>query len=208
MRTFIFFSLILVFYSCNNPQHSKKQEQETEQKESDSLALQRLTRNLYKWSFERKCFDFEPAKIAPNDTIYHSIDSLNHNACLDEMKATGFFSEDFIDIYDKIKQNIDLCLKDKTFEWIEGYMPPFGNGTDEWCLCQDSPTTDFYEHIIIKKVDFYENTATFIWTWGKGDFERDFEYRIKVKKENNQWKIASMEGFEILYEQIELQMQK
>ncbi|MNJ01584.1 hypothetical protein D3C73_1612620 [compost metagenome] len=70
-----------------------------------------------------------------------------------------------------------------------GELPPFGNGANPWCNCQDNPD-NFWEKIILRDVNFANNLATFNWSWGDG-----FNYKAKAVLANSIWKIDYLEGF-------------
>lgn len=174
----------------NNKQEIKITDS-VDNKQSDSLALLKLTKQLYEWQeFKSKESDFDPLQKEKTDTIYAGIDMIKHKKRLKELQETQFFSKSFIDNYNKIAVKIDKEMKTGNLQWVIGELPTFGNDTNFWCNCQDVPD-NFLNKIWIMNLNITDNTAAYNWSWGEG-----LVYHIKAVKENNSWKIAGMEGFD------------
>jgi hypothetical protein len=191
------FILSLLLIGCN--QADKKTTSSPNQPSTDKPSgivtndkenLQQLVRNLYKWHENKSTQnDFDPT--ADNqDSIYVGLDLNKHEQRLAELKKTNFFSDQFLDNYNKIALTIDEGLKSKKLEWFVGEIPPFGNDTNPWCDCQDNPER-YWESMTIDKITIDNKTATFIWTWGN-----NFKYKVKAIKENDNWKITYLQGFD------------
>lgn len=156
----------------------------------NTAALQQLVRQLYEWHETKSSQnDFEP--MADNqDSAYVGLDLTKHKARVAELQKTGFFSTQFLDNYNRIGLAIDQGLKRKKLEWRVGELPPFGNDANPWCNCQDNPDR-YWQTMTLNTVTADATTATFTWTWGGG-----FTYKGKAIRENGQWKIAYLEGFD------------
>lgn len=176
--------------SCN--QTDTKTTQVTKEKASTSAdekeQIQNLIRQVYKWQ--------ESQKPSNNDMIADSKDSIYIGFNLDqlkldieELKTTGFFSNEFIDNYYKIFTTLDRKLRNKEIEWLVGDLPPFGDNVNPWCNCQDNPD-NYWQTMIIDNIAFESNVATFTWTWGD-----NFQYKARAIKLNDNWKISYLEGF-------------
>jgi hypothetical protein len=162
-----------------------------EESKDDNAELQKRIRDLYEWSETHSSnSDFEPIPDA-QDSAYIGLDLGKHQQRMNELKATNYFSSEFLANYNNIGQKIDQVLKTKKNEWLVGDLPPFGNDANSWCNCQDSPD-NYWKNIIIKNLIMDDNSASFIWTWGD-----NFEYKAKAVKENGVWKIQYLEGFDI-----------
>jgi hypothetical protein len=129
-----------------------------------------------------------------------------HKANLDKLKETGFFATEFIENYNQIILTLDKKLRNKEYgEWIVNDLPPFifANDVNAWTLCQDVPYDnpspwDFVEIIVIS---LNSENGELKWKWGNlkaGTHPswREFDYKFKVTKENNKWKISYLDGFE------------
>lgn len=164
---------------------------EIESQNNDSLELQKLVRDVYKWrETENSKPDFDVYLNDKNDTIYAGLDSKMHKERLKELSKTNLFSQEFLDNYNKIATNIDEKMKKKSAIYYVGELPPFGNDANPWCNCQDNPD-NYWKTLTIKKLNIKGNKADFVWTWGD-----DFEYKTKAKKENSVWEISYLEGFD------------
>jgi hypothetical protein len=187
--TTLIFGLLL--FGCNQAETKTTSvtEEKAQTSAEDKEQIQNLIRQVYKWH--------ETQKPSNNDMITDSKDSIYLGFNLDqlkldieELKATNFFSNEFIDNYNKIYTTLDKKLKNKEFEWLVGDLPPFGNDVNPWCNCQDNPD-NYWQTMTIKKIEFNSNNATFTWTWGD-----NFEYKAKAVKQNDNWKISYLQGFD------------
>ncbi|HQR00689.1 MAG TPA: DUF3828 domain-containing protein, partial [Ferruginibacter sp.] len=80
--------------------------------------------------------------------------------------------------------------------WLTNDLSPFGNDANPWCNCQDYPD-DYWKRLTIRDIKAVGDSAVFSWTWGD-----DLRYRVKAKKENGNWKISYLQGFDFSnYEQ-------
>lgn len=194
--TTVLFPLVL-FSACNqhgNAGASKGKEQETARKSNviDLIGdLHNKVKELYKWNETNSSqVDFEPLLLKEADSVYAGLDLERHKMRINELRETNLFTDQFISNYDKIGLIIDKKLRDKSWVWNVGELPPFGNGANPWCNCQDNPD-NFWEKIILKDVNFANNLATFNWSWGDG-----FNYKAKAVLANGICKIDYLEGFD------------
>lgn len=182
----------LLLAGCNQANNTKHPTAKVKGLNStnDKEDLQRLVRDLYQWHETDSLHeDFEP--IADDqDSIYVGIDLERHKQRLTELKQTGLFAEEFLNNYNKIALTIDRELKSKKLKWSVGDLPPFGNNANPWCNCQDNPD-NYWQTLTINRIAFNNNTTSFIWTWGD-----NFTYKVKALKENNDWKISYLQGFD------------
>jgi len=158
---------------------------------SDSAELKALVVKLLQWHETDHTLDFDPLLKNPKDTIYSGIDWQAHKKRVAELEKTGFFTINFLNNYQNIALHLDKELKQNKTKYVVGELPPYGNDANEWCNCQDYPSNSF-KHLKIVGLKINDNSATFKWTWGDGSF-----YSVKAKKENNSWKIAELEQFNI-----------
>ncbi|MBN8700089.1 MAG: DUF3828 domain-containing protein [Chitinophagales bacterium] len=183
---------LLITTACNNS--GGKQEGISTQ---DSLALTNLVRQAYTWhqtAGDRP--DFEPALNKPGDTAYAGIDWNKHNALRDAIQKSQFFSKDFIDHYQRIAVYMHDEMRSGKTTWLTNDLSPFGNDANPWCNCQDYPD-DYWKRLTIRDIKAAGDSAAFSWTWGD-----DLRYRVKAKKENGNWKISYLQGFDFSnYEQ-------
>ncbi len=158
--------------------------------QSDSVDLNILVIKLLRWHNTDKNSDFEPLLKNSTDTVYTEIDWQIHKKRFVDLAKTNFFSKAFLDNYQKIALHLDKELKQNKIKYIVGDLPPYEH-SNEWCNCQDFPS-NFWTRLKIVALKIDNNSATFKWTWGN-----NFFYSVKAKKENNVWKIAELEKFNI-----------
>lgn len=201
MNLFFIFFLLIVSIACknqNSQNNGKQLPKEIQIIENDSIALETLTRNMYQW-VENNQRDFLPSETQNQNDFFTEIDASIHSENVHLLQKSGFFAQDFINLYNEIAENMNFILQNNIAKWEVGYLSPFSNGANEWCNCQDVPSDDFYQHIIIENIKIKGNSAEFIWRFNvKNHYWGDFSYAVKAKKENNIWKIASLQGFEEL----------
>src|SRR5215471_18026072 len=154
----------------------------------DSLELKTLVIDLLKWHEKDKHADFDFKK---NDSVYVGIDWQKHKARMTELEGTNLFTKHFLDNYQKIALHLDKELRENKEKYYVGDLPPYGNESNEWCNCQDY-LGNIWNVLKIVNLKIKDTTATFKWTWSKG-----FSYSVKATKENNVWKIAELERFNI-----------
>lgn len=162
--------------------------------DTDSAQLAVLVRKLYKWheTDSMKYDGFRPLKANPTDTAFTRIDLDENAKAIEELRQTGLFTEDFLNDYRKIAVRMDKELHDGSSLWADGELSTFGDDVDEWCGCQDFPVDDYWNIIKLTGIKINGNDADFRWTWGDGQ-----SYKVKAKKENGNWKIAYLQGFDM-----------
>jgi hypothetical protein len=189
-----FFTIVslMLFFSCNQPKANQEQAEFNSAitvVSDDKQQLEKLTRSLYEWKETKsRLNDFEPLESAASE-YYRGLDLPKNEQRIAELKSTGLFSDRFIANYRNIAASIDLSLKEKTFEWLKGDLPPFGVDAEIWCNCQDSPE-GYWQDITIKNLKTNGIVATFSWS-----IKNNPDYTIKAAKENNVWKILFLEEY-------------
>ena len=158
---------------------------------SDSLELAKLTKNLLKWHEADILLDFRTVTEYQGDSVYSGIDWDTHITRMKQLSETKFFTEDFLENYQNIAVHLDKELKENPEKYYVGDLPPYGNGANEWCNCQDFPP-DWENHLIIVDLKIDANFVSFKWTWDKECY-----YFIRAQKVDNSWRICYMELFDI-----------
>ena len=156
---------------------------------SDNIKFTNLLRSMYEW-YETKGIKSMDFDVYSKDSLYAGIDSIALRNRLTELQHTDFFSQDFLNNYKKIAQEIDNQLKHGTMKFYKGDLPPYGSEANPWCNCQDNPD-NYWKIIETKNIKINGNSASLSWTWGG-----NFLYRVKLKREHTAWKISYLEGFD------------
>lgn len=132
------------------------------------------------------------------DSVYTGFDFAEHTKNLDKLRASGFFEKGFINNYDKIIKELDRKIKAKEFDtWLVGDLPPFSfaNDADPWCNCQDDPGD--WNTVRVGVNSLNADAGKFFYYFGNGEPKADeYNYKFDAVKENGQWKITYMEGFD------------
>lgn len=164
---------------------------------SDSLALSTLIKNIYSWhQHDTAGVEFVYKADKPTDTVYSGIDWPAHEARLQALEKTNFFSQQFINNHKLLALRIEKDMKQAGPERCTiGDLLDFEPEADLFCNCQDMP--DNYEKAITL-ADFTINadTANFTWSWGNTRGFEPNKYAVTAIKENGHWKVSYLEGFD------------
>lgn len=188
-------SSLVLLSACNQNGNETTSKGIEEVQQGNVTALLQDLRNrtieLYKWNDTKSTHvDFEPLLLKETDSIYAGLDLARHEQRVAELRETNLFTDHFVENYDQIARTIDNKLNDKSRVWNVGELPPFGNGANPWCNCQDNPEK-FWENITLKDVKMINENAAFSWSWGG-----DFDYKVKAILDHGLWKIDYLEGFD------------
>lgn len=157
---------------------------------TDQQQIETLIRKTYEWVETKNSNDDFNAIVNKKGDKYIGLDTKAHAKRMEELKKTNFFSQEFLDNYNKIALKIGDNLKTNKMEYFVGDLPPYGNDANFWCDCQDGPE-NYWKTISINITKIETTKASLNWAW-KGKTK----YKIRVVKETGTWKIAYMEGFD------------
>lgn len=173
---------------------------------ADKAEIQGLIRKTLNWAEHKNEIDLLPALTDSKDSSCIGFDKIKLKANLEKLKATGYFSQTFIENYNQIILTLDKKIRGKEFEKWNTYELPtfaFGNDADPWCECQDVPfdKPDPWSLVDIEVISLEGDKGELNWKWGgftagANKSWADIKYRFKVEKENGQWKIAYLQGFD------------
>ncbi|MCZ8020130.1 MAG: hypothetical protein O9294_00075 [Cytophagales bacterium] len=186
------FLLCLVLFSCANKPNNQNQSNVLSLQNSsrlDSLQLLSLTKQIYKWHLDNNYVDFPYLYV--NNSVFTGIDWKKHTARLESLKATNFFTDNFIRNYNKIAHTLDSSIKSANIQFrdTKNGIPIWSTNVDDWCNCQDYPA-NYWENISIHAIDIVNDKATYTWTWG----DNSIQYTLEAIKDKEEWKINYMEG--------------
>jgi len=163
----------------------------------DKVEISELIRKLYKWEDKNQITIGQTAITDENEEKVIGFDTNKNLEFVDQLRRTNLFSEEFLSNYQRIVETLDKKIKTKEMEWFAGDIPPYGNGANPWCNCQDEPYENHWDKLEITFTEINKSEATLSWTWGQSDWSKDFNYKVRVKKENGKWKISYLQGFDI-----------
>lgn len=191
-----------LIFSCSQ---NKKIENQISVSKDDSIKLKELIISMLKWYSKDGNYDFDVVSDknrnfdAAKDSIYGIYDSIfvginwqSYKKRMTELAETKLFTKNFLNNYQNIALLLDKELKENQEKWHVGDMPPYGDGANEWCDCQDFPSENWQKILKIFDLKLKDSTVKFKWTW-----EKDFSYSVEAIKENNVWKINELEKFNI-----------
>ena len=128
--------------------------------------IQHLVEEFYEW-YETRYEKNDFAPVAESGSLlYTGMDIKKHHDCLNTLRRTGFFANDFLDNYDRIVQAIDSGLKSKELKWSTGDLPTYGNCANPWYNSQDTPDS-YWEPITINDMCIDNEVATISWGWSE-----------------------------------------
>lgn len=166
--------------------------------------IQNLIRKVLNWADSKNSIDLLPVIEDSKDSLYLGFDLELHKQNLEKLNMTNLFASEFIENYNQIILAFDKGLKNGKYEpYMFGELPPFNFSSDvnAWTLSQDVPydIPNPFDFVEVKLLDVNKGEVT--WKWGKPELIteaswKDFEYKFKVVKEDNKWKISYMEGFD------------
>lgn len=191
----------LFLYGCNNDKTKavitiEKKVENTTNVTTDEEQIESLVKQLYKWQESKtSIIGFVPIPDK-NDSIYVGMDLKELKKGIKVLRESNFFSNEFLDNYNRIVLTIDKKLKNKDFEWIVGELPPFGNDANAWCNCQDYPYDNPWDNMKFEFISINNENAVLTWTWGNSEWSKDFNYKVKVIKIGGKWKISYLQGFD------------
>ncbi|MFP9100399.1 hypothetical protein ACLI09_15215 [Flavobacterium sp. RHBU_24] len=157
--------------------------------------LARLIGKTMYWSESEQSINLLPVVV--KDSICTGFDFDKHHQNLKNLKATGFFADEFISNYDSIIRTLDSKIKSGEFDAWNVYELPtfiFDNDVNPWCMCQDDPGDWNNVKVGIKDID--EESGDFFYYFGEElPTVEDYSYPFSAVKENGSWKISYMWGF-------------
>lgn len=116
----------------------------------DKAQIQTLIREMLIWSGSDNSINLLPALMGEKDSICRGFDLRLLKENLEKLKATNFFSADFLNNYNRIILTLDKKIRDGEIS-----------------------------------------------KWSSADW-KNFSYRFNVRKENHQWKISYLQGFDFM----------
>jgi hypothetical protein len=196
-----FLTLIMFLISCNSQTRKKSNESERLYSVNiDSIELTKLTRQVYEWHMNNRIDDF-PYKFEVNqDSIFTGIDWEKYQNNIQLIENTGFFTRDFLKKHKTIAMTLDSSIKKADITWRNIYdgIPLWATNADDWCGCQDYPD-NYWDFLKIDSLTINTDYANFIWIWDQEIKIDSHTYKLTARKENGNWKINSVEGFNYYY---------
>jgi hypothetical protein len=161
--------------------------------ENDKTAIETLVKDMYLWNSKRS-YDNEFQTVVKGDKVI-GYNAESHTHFLKELRDSGYFADEFIKNIDKIWQDQNKLITDGKVKWSKGDMGSFAGDVNVWCGCQDEPAE--YTKITVHFDELKDTNAKLYWNWeGFGDDWEAIHYNMRCVKENGNWKIAYMQGWD------------
>lgn len=166
---------------------------------SDSLdhkAILELTRKFY-LKVDRATF-YPTVSKDSMESFYVSLDTFEIQILAERLSKTNLVTTNFVTDYIKIYFDVHEKLKSGEIVWRVGELPPFGNGSNPWCNCQDVPYDEPspWQEIELETIQLSDSSGQFYWKWANVDSDwGEHRYYFEVEKVSGQWKISHLEGF-------------
>jgi hypothetical protein len=184
---FIHLMFCMVCIGCCLLSCSAKKTSENNQS-ADSTAILDLLRDTYKWHAKTGTVDFQ---LLIKDSFQVGVDTVNLKQSLQALSQTHFFSDEFLNNYERIGRETDAKLKQA--KYYNEINFPFQD-SDPWTFFQDD-AGEYWKDWIITDFKINGDNASLNWSLG-GTYPTD-KYLVKFKRENNAWKVSYLLGFDI-----------
>ncbi len=194
------FLIATFFFACHQKNTSEVTNTSKTSETIEQQEIKTLIRQVLYWADTNR-FDLLPALEDEEEETYIGFDLNQHKKNLKQMEKTNFFTAAFIENYNQIIETLDKGLRDdKNEKWLVGDLPTFSfaNGANPWCNCQDNLD---WNTVDVKILSIDNQKADLEWFWNNANSSDEswsnFRYHFRAVKENNQWKIDYMEGFDL-----------
>jgi hypothetical protein len=160
---------------------------------NDSIELLGLLKNVFRWHAKNQDSLIDFAVIV-KDSIQTGLNYTAFNKMLSALKQTNYFSTSFIDNYTRIADYINKTLTSANPKYLNEINFP-SQDADPWTGFQDD-FPEFWDELKITDYKSDKNTASLVWKIQTNDWTSE-EHAVGFSKENNQWKVASLDGFDV-----------
>jgi hypothetical protein len=175
--------LLFIFNSCNNLTSSDTKKPKND---ADSIKITNVIKDVYKWYGKEGSQVY--LDIIVKDSFQIGLDTIKFKNSIAKLKSTNYFSSDFIKNYEKIGKAVDNKLHaGKYYNEINFNF----QDADVWTNSQDDES-DLWKNLKVKDLVVNGDHATFQWYTEN----RDYGYLVKMKKENDTWKVSYLEGLD------------
>jgi hypothetical protein len=181
-----FFLLVIVLQSCSSGKEQKdsRVSDSNSDRKSDSVSLRNSLITIYKW-YERSEDVNHNNFLTNND----GIDTVRLDSVVEEMRKTGFFSNEFLTNYKQIGQRTNELLKSDSTLSMVGIAFPFQD-FDTWHGGQGFQPN--WNDLTIVNLSINNDLASFKWTAPRWD-----SLDVRFKKENDKWKLSYLQFLDL-----------
>lgn len=179
-------------------QSGTKKSKHTIKQVSPRDQLSSFVKKAYKQIYESNMrLDFDFKTKVPGDTLIIGLDWDIYFQRAAELKASGLFSREFLNQYYNIAVTVDSSIKESPRDWrnLKEGTPIWESDNDLWCNCKDK-SIEYWKGFTLERLIANKDSASFELNWTVTGITRPYIYRMKTVKEEGQWRISYMGGFE------------
>lgn len=170
--------------SCNTRGSNNKENK------PDSVQIVKVLRDMYQWHAAHQ--DEMGFTTIVQDTLQTGLDTTKLAGYIQQLNATGFFSKAFLQNYRAIVTHTDYKLRNDSIKYFNEINFGFQEA-DPWTSFQDD-AGNFWDILTLHDITIGSDTALLKWTIT--GMSAEDAYLVKFKKENNNWRISYMRGFD------------
>jgi hypothetical protein len=176
----------LILISCSSYENNKKATTD------DSMKIHSVLRQVYQWHETKN--NGQGFDVIVKDTLQVGLDTTQLRSYVAELAKTNLFADIFIEHYKKIVRRTDYKLRFDTVKYYNEINFAFQDG-DPWTWFQDN-AGNYWDNLQIHDLIINSDTASLKWTINNMDAKD--AYLVKLKRDNNTWKVTYLRGFDTL----------
>ena len=173
--------------SCN-PGNSNHQPQP-----GDSAQVITLLKEMYRWH-DKNQDNGSDFSIIVKDSFQVGLNYDSLNKTIGALKRTNYFSSSFLDNYKKLADIVNHTLVNANPKYANEINFDFQDA-DPWTGFQDSDP-DYWDKFRITDYRSSADSASLKWLIKTNNWSSD-PYAVGFAKENGQWKVSWLEGFDL-----------
>ena len=183
-------SIAFLLYSCGNNTQSSQNSQSNQTTNNDTAQIKNVVREIYKWhESQNQELGFE---VMVKDTLQVGLDTTKLPNYIAELRKTNLFTDDLLSYYREIVRRTDYKLKHDTVKYYNEIN--FGFQEADPCTFFQDSVDDYWDRLIIHNLSISTDTASLSWTMV--DMPVEEGYLVKLKRDNNTWKVSYLKGFD------------
>lgn len=161
---------------------------------NDSVELLNLLKDVYRWHTKNQSnlIDFD---VIVKDSFQTGLNYDTFNITFSALKQTNYFSTSFIDNYKKIADYINNKLTSANPKYLNE-INFYSQEADPWTGFQDD-FPDFWNQLKITDYKSTKDSASLRWRVQTNNWTSE-AYAVGFSKENSKWRVAYLEGFDMI----------
>ena len=191
----LLFLTAAVVFSCRQPNSTHPQPSDAtagQKAAGDSVEVLSVLKNVYRWHANNQSpVDF---MVTVQDSVQTGLNDDSFRLSFRVIRQTNYFSASFLDNYKKIADSVNTRLTRANPKYLNEINFSFQDA-DPWTHFQDEAPA-FWDSLIISDYRSTADSASLKWKIKEKDWSSE-SYAVRFLKENGQWKVAYLEGFDL-----------